>query len=106
MTKGTQSKTQKNLPTKPSVGASAPSPSAGALRAARHFIALGLLTTPIHAAEIIDRETGVAELLEAAKFALTTLDYYDQQAEFGFHGPLRKKLKQAIAKCESGTGSE
>ena len=96
-------------PTKPSAGA-----SPGALRAARKIAERTLRTlqgwdeqTWVDiAAEIIDRETGVAELLEAAKFALTTLDYYDQQAEFGFHGPLRKKLKQAIAKCESGTGSE
>ena len=89
-------------------------PSTGALRTARKIAERTLRTlqgwdgqTWVDiAAEIIDRETGVAELLEAAKFALTTLDYYDQQAEFGFHGPLRKKLKQAIAKCESGTGSE
>ncbi len=97
-----QPKTQKNLPTKPSA------PSPGALRAANALAGLATNTSAnIHSvALIIDRETGVAELLEAAKFALTTLDYYDQQAEFGFHGPLRKKLKQAIAKCESGTGSE
>ena len=97
MTKGTQPKTQKNLPTKPSVGASAPSPSAGALRAARHFIALGLLTTPIHAAEIIDRETGVAELLEAAKNMLDP-----NRSPITAAG----RLQQAITNCESGTGSE
>ena len=99
MTKGTQPKTQKNLPTKPSVGASAPSPSAGALRAARHFIALGLLTTPIHAAEIIDRETDVAsfsELLEAAKNMLDP-----NRSPITAAG----RLQQAITKCESGTGS-
>lgn len=97
MTKGTQSKTQKNLPTKPSVGASAPSPSAGALRAARHFIALGLLTTPIHAAEIIDRETGVAELLEAAKQVLADLS--DEEVP---DADTVEMLEHAIAKCERG----
>lgn len=48
----------------------------------------------------LERPAAVAELLEAAKDALVTLDYYDQQAEFGFHGPLRKALEQAIAKAE------
>ncbi len=86
-----QPKTQKNLPTKPSA------PSPGALRAARHFIALGLLTTPIHAAEIIDRETGVAELLEAAKNMLDP-----NRSPITAAG----RLQQAITKCESSTGSE
>ena len=100
MTKGTQPKTQKNLPTKPSVGASAPSPSAGALRAARHFLALGLLTTPIHAAEIIDRETGVAELLEAAK-RLVTIYRHAYEISGGTGSlPELKPLEHAIAKVE------
>ncbi len=92
-----QPKTQKNLQTKPSVGASAPSPSAGALRAARHFIALGLLTTPIHAAEIIDRETGIAELLATAKQVMAELS--DEEVP---DADTVERLEQAIAKVEQG----
>ena len=80
--------TQKNLPTKP---------SAGALRAARHFIALGLLTTPIYAADIIDRETGVAELLATAK--QVTDDLSDEEVP---DADTVERLEQAIAKVEQG----
>ncbi len=93
MTKDTQ-------PTKPSAVASAPSPSAGALRAARHFIALGLLTTPIYAAEISDRETGVAELLEAAK-RLVTIYRHAYEITGGTGSlPELKPLEHAIAIVE------
>ena len=77
-------------PTKPSAGA-----SAGALRAARHFIALGLLTTPIYAAEIIDRETALTELLEAAKQVLADLS--DEEVP---DADTVKMLEQAITKVE------
>ncbi len=76
-------------PTKPS------EPSAGALRAARHFIALGLLTTPIYAAEIIDRETGMAELLESAKQVMADLS--DQEVP---DVDTVEMLDHAIAKVE------
>ena len=79
-------------PTKPSAGA-----SAGALRAARHFIALGLLTTPIYAAEIIDRETALTELLEAAKQVLADLS--DEEVP---DADTVERLEQAIAKYERG----
>ena len=77
-------------PTKPSAGA-----SAGALRAARHFIALGLLTTPIYAAEIIDRETALTELLKAAKQVMADLS--DEEVP---DADTVEMLEQAITKVE------
>ena len=110
----------KTQPTKPS------QVSAGALRAA---LKIYEATPPItgnkgyrgptcgEVATIIDRETGMAELLEAAKKfsgealaaivllreAETPLDR--SNAIVGFDVD-RHKFEQAIAKCESGTGRE
>ena len=62
-------------------------------------------------AEIIDRETGMAELLQAAQWTRDTLRAMvsDHMIEKEVRGLLLvrcNKLEQAIAKCESGTGSE
>ena len=78
-------------PTKPSP------PSAGALRAAREIIDWYSPGTPdtsdYIAAEIIDRETGLAELLEAAKAILDPCS-----APITAAG----KLQHAIRKVEQG----
>ena len=56
---------------------------------------------------IIDRETGVAELLKAAKdwieWIKESWDEGEREAKFS---PRLEHLEQAIAKCESGTSSE
>lgn len=82
-------------------------PSAGALRAADRIRDLlekwnSLEITKIGAtfyqeetARIIDRETGVAELLEAAKIALQYFRGKHENADAS-----ASRLKQAIAKCE------
>ena len=49
----------------------------------------------------IDRETGAAELLEAARSVARTLRNLPPR----YHH-LSERLEQAIAKCESGTDSE
>ena len=87
-------------------------PSAGALMAAsviNHGSAEGIHEM----AEIIDRETGMAELLGAAKWDCDKLWAARQLAEATGNLEFAKlfndrKLatEQAIAKCESGSGSE
>ena len=75
--------------------------SAGALRAAGAIFAYMLPKDQLddkvcyYLAEIIDRETGVAELLEAAKYVV------DSFGERLLGEPL-KRLEQAIAKIERG----
>ena len=94
MTKGTQPKTQKNFPTKP---------SAAALRAANALAGLATNTSAnIHSvALIIDREMGAvglqafAELLEAAKQVLADLS--DEEVP---DADTVEMLEQAIAKAE------
>ena len=91
-----QPKTQKNLPTKPSVGA---------LRAANALAGLATNTSAnIHSvALIIDREMGAvglqafAELLEAAKQVLADLS--DEEVP---DADTVEMLEHAIAKCERG----
>ena len=83
-------------------------PSAGALRAAK-MIEGNFSTAPepedvLMSAQIIDRETGVAELselLEAVKAVMAQLDISGQIDYLG--ASTYKRLEQAIAKCE---GSE
>ncbi|KKK96393.1 hypothetical protein LCGC14_2663220 [marine sediment metagenome] len=92
-----------------------PKVSAGALRAASE-INHGWVEGIHGMAEIIDRETGVGELLEAARGALQLVDFIFYEAEDGtwigsnrypqMSRKLRPKLEQAIrnvkaiAKCE------
>ncbi len=88
MTKGTQPKTQKNLPTKP---------SARALRAANALAGLATNTSAnIHSvALIIDREMAQTELLEAAKQVMADLS--DEEVP---DADTVEMLEQAIAKAE------
>ena len=92
-------------------------PSAGAIRAQeaiRKLLASAYLY-PEHddfdgtVAKIIDRETGVAGLLEAAKEALIVLDELvdevEDMQEYKLQRPIEERLRQAISKCE-GKGSE
>ncbi len=84
--------TQKNLPTKPSAGA-----SAGALRAANALAGLATNTSAnIHSvALIIDREMAQTELLESAKQVLADLS--DEEVP---DADTVEMLEQAIAKAE------
>ncbi len=91
-------------------------PSAGALRAADRIRDLledcGSLkianstigATPFQegVAEIIDRQTGVAELLEAAKAAIDFLWKERGQIVGIADVKLSEALRQAITKCERG----
>jgi hypothetical protein len=76
-------------------------PSAGALRAAKaigtalHTHDVGTFYAFDGMAKIIDRETGVAELLEAAKVALQYFRGKHENADAS-----ASKLQQAIAKAE------
>ena len=64
----------------------------------------GALRTATTMAHIIDREIGMAALLDAAKAALV---WYDNTAHSERVTPeWRGLMEGAIAKCESGTGSE
>jgi hypothetical protein len=78
-----------------------PKVSAGALKAAREI----LDTDHQRAARIIDRETGVAALLEAAKNVSSFFVYLESIRGEGARDSLNR-LRQAIAKCASGMGSE
>ena len=89
-------------------------PSEGAWRAAETLINSNLvqsqgisnalrLARKVDTAEIIDRETGVAELLEAAKNIINNVRGEIHLVEGSL---FYNALKQVIAKCESGTGSE
>jgi len=95
-------------------------PSTGALRAAdilwREYVIGtpqadgGILFPGTHRlAKIIDRETGMAGLLEAAKEALIVLDELvdevEDMQEYKLQRPIEERLRQAISKCE-GKGSE
>ncbi len=73
-------------------------PSAGALRAAKEWYVYPKDSRVESLAYVIDRETGMAELLEAAKVAVGELDC-SGTIDFLTAGAL-KKLEQAIAKCE------
>jgi hypothetical protein len=89
----------KDTRAKPSAGA-----SPGASRAAhllRDIVAReGRLPFPRHLALIIDRETGVAELLEAAKETLVGAEGSDYSM---VNATLKlTRLRNAIAKCEGG----
>jgi len=84
-------------------------PSAGALRAASGIwlsvLRQGKDDWITQTAEIIDRETGLAELLEAAVWTRDTLramegDSMIEKEVRGLLGARRKKLQQAIAKAE------
>ena len=79
--------------------------SAGTLRAATEICEDGRWDEQV-IAEIIDRETGMAELselLEAVKAVMAQLDFSGQIDYLG--ASTYKRLEQAIAKCE-GKGSE
>ena len=84
-----------------------PKPSAGALRAAREI----LDTDHQLAAQIIDRETGVGELLEATKaLRIAAIDTGLTQEQEDDNQDVQLvdavlAVEQAIAKCE-GKGSE
>ncbi len=76
-------------------------PSAGALRAAEYINKNIFNHKPgdiESLAQAIDRETGVAELLEAAKFALSFVDHPSQLRADALAS--YDRLSQAIAKCE------
>ena len=89
-------------------------PSAGALRAARRLLRVAqsagteLNMYDEEIAKIIDRETGVAELLEAARHVIPLLHRLNMDdCPLDRWGPkATHQLEQAIAKCESGAGSE
>jgi hypothetical protein len=72
-------------------------PSAGALRAARAISGYRSLD---YIAEIIDRETGMAELLEAAKHADEWFKWFFDGQSANRPTKTWDELKQAIAKCE------
>jgi hypothetical protein len=79
-------------------------PSTGALRAAREIWQRGEhdnLFTIYKAALLIDRETGVGELLEAAKDAHALLEMFAHGRGLDpREASTKKRLEQAIAKCE------
>ena len=75
-------------------------PSAGALRAAKSIIANAYGLSLAVCAEIIDRETGVAELLEAAKEYEQFANRSPWESKPFDHDVWLKRLEHAIAKCE------
>ncbi len=91
-------------------------PSAGAMRAAfalmrnasqgRKWSDLDLVAQPIthEVANTIDRETGVAELLDAAKQVNGFLNLWYASSRPGFSLPqeISYRFEQAIAKAERG----
>ena len=104
-------------PTRPSP------PSTGAVRAADRICDLledcgssetthsTIGATPFQeeVAHIIDRETGMAELLEALKVARKWIGRVPQEysaSESISLDAAQEQVEQAIAKCESGTGGE
>ena len=96
-------------------------PTAGALRAAKRISDM-VRSTPVHgltenedmdsmAAQIIDRETGVAELSRSVaelREALTLCIHHINAFDNGFwmRSHHASVVKQAISKCESGTGRD
>ena len=87
-------------------------PSAGALRAAKEISLKTIIrskdnmvvsyASTTQVADIIDRETGVAELLEAAKEAVLWIAHLEGQVALLYTSKESKDLLQAIAKCEGG----
>ncbi len=73
----------------------------GAIRAAERIYGIGVTVSREELAQIIHNETGLRELLEAAKEALISLDMLGDEEKTTFAG--QSSLRAAIARVEEKT---